>query len=755
MKNNILQTKSLKSTKKLSKGKRIALGVFIAIIVIPALALASCLAGYAIWASGMHIDRSLLPTASALPAFYDSQGQKVRATEDSYVAEGEAPEHLKNAFVAIEDKRFYSHKGYDLVRIGGAILKNVKAGYAKEGASTITQQLVKNTHLSSERSLSRKLKEIALARDLEKKYSKDEILNMYMSVIYFGSGAYGVKSAAQTFFGKEIGDLTLAQSATLASIVRNPAGYSPFAHPEKCLERRDLTLSLMLSQGLISQEQYDVAKAEPLGAIKRGEAAKNNAYDLYVALAKKEAAKMLGMTTYELDNSGAQIYMNMDRRIQDMLEQEMKNGENFENDGIMASAIVADNRTGEILGASGTCGYDISRQTGSVLKPLAVYAPALDMHAVSLATPIVDEKTDFAGFSPENFNDKYYGETCVEESLKKSMNSASVKLLDYLGLENSVSYLKKMGFDVKDRDKNYSLALGSLSASPLDIACAYSAFARGGEYSREGFVKFVVLDGQKILPNASSHKVFSKATASLITSALVQTVKDGTAKTLSSLPFEVAAKTGTVERKDGKNSDGWIASYNDDITVAVWHGSDDGMSERGGGFPAMHAKNIWKNLAENVNFSAHIAISDDVIPLEIDEYSTKALKKVVLANGNTPAKFKKTQYFDASYLPAEMSGMFDAVSQGAFEINIAGGRVRISFDTRDIYAYELYRTDIFGKALILSTDGTGDGMTAFDMPISFGKTVDYELASYVKGNPSVRTTSTKSIFFDAGYPVSA
>lgn len=751
MKNSTEISKATTSTKKRSRLKRVFILLACGFVLLPALLIGIAAGGYAIWASGQHIDAKLLPTALSAPTFYDVNGNEIYADEDSYVKQGEAPQLLKDAFVAVEDKRFYKHKGYDVVRIAGAIVKNIKSKNVAQGASTITQQLVKNTHLTSERSISRKLREIALARDLERKYSKDDILNMYMSVIYFGSGAYGVKSAARTFFDADISELSPAQCATLAGVVKNPAGYSPVKHPEKCVERRDLVLGLMYEQGYLSKEEFDEAKAEKL-TVKNGSAKGDPAgCKLYLAMAKKQAAEALGITEYQLDNCGVKIYTALDPDIQSALESERKNPSNFESENVSSAAIVIDNASGDVIALSSTYPYDILRQTGSVLKPLAVYAPALDMHSVSLATPIKDEKVDFNGFSPENFNGKYYGDTTIEEAIKRSMNSVSVKVLDYIGVDASAQYLKKFGISASESDKNYALALGALSASPVRVAMAYSALARGGNVIEPNFVKYVVLDGEKTSVNATYTSAVSPATAAIMTSALINTVEDGTARTLASLPFAVAAKTGTVEKDGQSNSDGWIAGYNKDCTVVVWHGSDSGMTERGGGYPAMHAKAIWQDLQSRFDFEKQIEIGDGAIGLDVDSYSTQKLKKVVLASKNTPIEYRKTQYFDIRYMPDSTEGLFENVSPCPLSLKVYEGHVELNFDALPIYRYMLFRTDVFGKALIYSAKGVDGEVSLSDVPIGFGDAVNYELVCALGENADISATTSKSVFFEPGY----
>ncbi len=738
-----------KNSSKKSKRKKILIVALLALVLLPLLALATSIGLYAVWASGQHIDENLLPTASALPTVYDADGKVISEKTDAYVSANELSDDLKHAFIAVEDKRFYSHKGYDIVRMGGALVDNIRAGGIKEGASTITQQLVKNTHLTSERSLKRKLKEVALARDLERKYSKDEILSMYLSVIYFGKGAYGVKSAARTFFGKDISELTLGECATLAGIVKNPTGYSPIVHPESSKKRRDAVLSLMLEQGYITENECVKAKNEPLDTVKVKNKEKSQCA-LYVELAKQQAADMLGITRYALDNSDVKIYTNLRADVQNALMEEASNTSNFESDKISHCSVVIDSKSGAVLGLYGSQSYDVLRQTGSVLKPLAVYAPALDMRAVTLATPIVDEKVDYAGFSPENFNGVYYGQTTVEEAIKRSMNSVSVKLLDYLGVDKSADYLSKFGFKVEDKDKNYSLALGSLSASPIDMAAAYGALARGGEAIAPCFVRYVVSDGRKYEYEPSSRRVISPAAASLVGRALYETVKDGTARTLSALPFDVAAKTGTAERSDLKNSDAWLASYNDNFTVAVWHGSDDGMTERGGGYPTMHAAGIWKKLYECADERFTLTLDADVVAVDVDEYSTSIQKRVVVASENTPKKYRRTCYFDVDNVPSADFGLFDTAPPCELTVKVREGHVEASFDTSSICEYRLYRTDILGRALIFASDGTGETVRVRDVPMGFGNSVEYELVCTLKDNDEINSSNKKRVFFEPG-----
>ncbi len=744
--------------KRKNRAKKIAITIAICLVALPLVALGLFVGGYAIWANSVEIDTTLLPTETSVPTLYYLDGSQIEYTQSDYILPSDVPKNLKNAFVAIEDKRFYSHKGYDVWRIGGAMLKNISVGTMKEGASTITQQLVKNTHLSSERTISRKLKEIAIAAKLEKQYSKDEIMSMYLSVIYFGSGAYGARQAARVYFDKSVEDLTLSECATLAGIVKNPRDYSPLNNKTNALERRNLTLSLMREQNLISDDELSRARNENLivkgktlknFSDKSGETLSYHDCKLYIDKVIDEVCSTLEITKYQLGNSGMKIYTHLDKDLQLQLKNQTYNSANFSNEEVLCSSVIVNSQTGAVCAYHSSLDYEVKRQAGSTLKPLAVYAPAIDMGCVSLATPIVDEKVDFQGYSPSNYGDVYYGDTTIKNAICKSMNSVAVKTINYVGIENSVYYLEKFGISLQDDDKNYALSLGATKngVTPLNLANAYSTLARCGEYLQANFVRFVVDGGIKInFENRQKTRVVKPSTASLMSVALVDTVKNGTAKGLCYLPFELASKTGTAERENGTNADAWSLSYNDDYTLAVWHGSDGALDEKGGSYPTRHAANVWQGIDGVKQLSKSIALSSDIVKIDVDTYSTNANKQVTIASQNTPLEYRKSEYFDIANLPNATRSRFDFIDACKLRVSNKNG-VEISFDTEEIFDYTLYRTDVFGENVIASFCGencdsvsvNADGTNQFfmrDTPISFDK-VKYRLHVQLKGNPQV------------------
>ncbi len=735
---------------KPKKRRKILIGALAALLLAPVISFGAAVGIYAIWARGVKLDKSALPVSASLPAFYDADGNKLSYKQDSYISADEITEDLRNAFVAVEDKRFYSHKGYDPVRMAGAALGNLKAGGIREGASTITQQLVKNTQLTHERTLKRKLTEIALAAKLEKEYSKDDILSMYLSVIYFGNGAYGVKQACRKFFAKDVDELTLSQCACLAGIVRNPAGYSPKNKPENCVKRRNLVLKLMREQGYIDDKSYEEAAAEQL-EIASNVIDESALYGNYLEKAAQEVCEALGITRAQLDGSGYRIHIALDSDLQQKLC--ALSGQCISAEDVNSAAVVLDSE-GFMVGYSSNLPYEVSRQAGSVLKPLAVYAPALNERMISLATPITDEKVNYGGYSPANFGDKYYGDTTIKQAIARSMNSVSVKVLDYLGVDCCAEYLARFGINISDEDKNYALALGATSngTSPLDIAAAYGAFSRGGMYQGCKFVK-AVIDGDRYIYDSKTgdlngqncQRAVSPATASLISVALKETVTSGTAKTLSALPFEVAAKTGTAQREDGGNSDGWCASYNDGYTVVVWHGSDGKLEERGGGLPTMHALKIWQLLASRAPMPSKLTLSEEITQVRIDNYSAAKCKHAVAATDNTPDKYVSVEYFDVATIPTSSDSLFENVPAPQLSVDMLNDMVRLCFSCLPIYKYTLTRRDLLGESVIFECDGYDGAKIVYDAPVTFGGKVTYTLTC---SSGDVKADCKKILFVD-------
>lgn len=711
------------------------------------LALCAAVAGFFAWADKAQFDADLLPTAKALPVYLDADGNRIETDDARYVTAEEIPKKVAAAFVALEDRRFYTHKGYDVRAIGRALVTNIKNRAVVEGASTITQQLVKNTHLDAGRTLSRKLNEIAIARKIERAYSKDEILAMYLNVIYFGGGAYGIADASRLYFGCAPDELTTAQAATLAGILKNPSRYSPANSIENATARRNLVLDLMCDEGYISATERDGAKAEKLRLVKKEQ--RENYADFYIECAAEELCDALGITRYELDNSGITVYTHLRSDVQKTVGKSASDRSSYKENGTEGSVIVIDNESGGISAYYSTAGYEISRQGGSVMKPLLVYAPAYDTGAVTPFTPIKDEVCDYNGYTPQNFGGVYYGDTTPYDAVAKSMNAAAVRVMSYTGTDKCVEYGKKLGLALTDGDKNYALALGATEngVNPRSIAGGYAAIARGGEYVEPHFVKRASKGDSVIYTAAPARvRVFGEDTAALVTDALVNTVKNGTAKSLTALPFAVAAKTGTVQKNEEYNTDAWCAGYTSDSTFAVWHGGS-AITELGGGHATLQAAKILREIYADCPPSSFVS-PDCVEEREVDVYSTFVGGTLAYATPATPAEYVQKRLIARRFSQADGKSRFENNLPRA-EIATDDGAVVLTVHAEVALDYEIYCKDLLGESKLTRFSGadvvreenrrsygetdlsTGD-FAMRHVPFTFGGKAVYTVRSYAR-----------------------
>lgn len=570
----------------------------------------------------------------------DSSGQWTRvailhgADNRMWVPIDKIPKDLQNAFVAIEDQRFYTNNlGIDPKRIVGALIADIKAGGKPvEGASTITQQLIKNTMLSDQKTLTRKIQEAVLAWQLERKYSKQQILEAYLNTIYLGGpnvNAYGVQAASLAYFGKDVSQLDLAESAMIAGITNNPSLYSPYANIKEATDRQHLVLSEMLKQGYITQEEYDKAIAEKLVYKKVNLTSYDHKYfiDQVINDVADALSKKLNISHDEavnkIYNGGLRIYTTMDTNIQTYMEQAFANPKLFPvnsriKDEVQGAMVVMDWRTGEVKGIVG--GRDNSdrlrgfnratqafRQPGSSIKPLTVYGPALES-GLTAATVVDDVPTAFGNWTPHNYESTTYrGLVTLREAITNSLNIPAVKVVNTIGVNTSASYGKKFGLDITKNDMYLpALALGGLykGVSPLQEAAAYGAIANGGVYtSPTTFTKITDADGNVILDNKPQrHVVLSEQNAYILESMMQDVVNYGTG-THARLPnMPVAGKTGTTD----KYNNAWFTGFTPYYVASVWMGYDNNeISIRddrrgvvvGGSFPA----EMWRTVMLQVH----------------------------------------------------------------------------------------------------------------------------------------------------------
>ena len=503
----------------------------------------------------------------------------------------DVPEHVRNAFIAAEDVRFYKHHGVDPVRILGAMAANIKSGTLSQGASTITQQLIKNTHLTAEKTWSRKIEEAILALKVERAYTKDQILEMYLNYVYFGNGAYGIQTAARAYFDKDVEELTLTEAAALAATLKAPSNYAPHIQPENNRRRRTQVLEIMQEEGFITAHETERAKREELVLTPGGQDTRARGWYLDAVLAQAE--DMLGVTGDELTELGLRIYTGMDSRIQAICDEVFADESLFPADSAdgthcQSALVLMDSRTGDVLAMEGGRRYEVRRgfnratdalrQPGSVLKPLAVYAPALERRIATPATVILDQETDFAGYSPRNYGGKYYGAVTLRTAVAKSLNVPAAALLYQMGGQAGHESLQRFHMEPDATDTGLSLAVGSMKrgVTPLRLCAAYASLSSGGIYREPVLIRRIEDRDGKALYEAPREEeaVLEPAVAFVLNNMLQSVTNWGTGKALAELGVPIAGKTGTVDYDGGGNRDAWSAAFTPQLAAVCWMGFD-------------------------------------------------------------------------------------------------------------------------------------------------------------------------------------
>lgn len=495
-------------------------------------------------------------------------------TNRSIIKLDDLPEYIPDAFISIEDKRFYQHSGYDLKRIIKAGMVNTLTKSKSQGASTISQQLIKNALLSNEKTYQRKLQEVILSIKMEKQFTKQQILEMYLNTIYFGQNAYGIENASQVYFGKSAKELTLDQACCLAGIIKSPANYSPKTKYQNAVNRRNLVAKKMFENQKISYADFQNVVNSEIDVV--SSPVKDFCYECEAIY---EACKLLNITERELINRNYEIVTNKQDDLQAELininKQIVSSAEETYSQDLDSISIVANNN-GEVLAYFVNSNYNLhnmKRQPASLIKPLAVYLPCFKYNILTPATQILDEPIDYNGFKPKNADGNYLGYMSVREALADSQNIPAVKALDYLGVDRACEMLNDLGISTKPEDRNLALALGAVfdGVTLENILSAYITIANYGSNKPLSFVKEIKNDKGEIIYSAQeySEKIIDDASCFLLTDCLRQSCKTGSAKRLNELNIDIASKTGTAF--DGKNNtDIYNVAYTSENTVLTW-----------------------------------------------------------------------------------------------------------------------------------------------------------------------------------------
>lgn len=506
------------------------------------------------------------------------------------------PEQLQDAFISIEDKRFYNHHGIDIFRIAGAAIANLKHGWGVEGGSTLSQQLIKRTILTTDKTLKRKIQEAWLALRLEQNYSKDEILEMYLNNVYFGHGAYGIQMASVHYFNEEdLSELNLAQMALLAGLPNAPSAGNPFNNPDQAKKRMNQVLDAMVKNEVISEAEAKEASGTELEDILQEPVKKDkdpfNAYldAVYHELVIKEEV----VSEQDFYQGGLEIYTHLDKDTQQMIDDLLHSDDiPYPDEHFETGISLVDTQTGVMKALGGgrnftsiqdiNYGAYVKSQPGSTIKPILDYGPAIEHLKWSTAQPITDEPYQYSDGTPiNNWDNKYWGSMTIRRALEWSRNIPALKAFQEVGSEQAQIFAEGLGIEI---DPIYeAAALGGFDgASPLDLASAYAAFGNGGMYNEPSTVRKIVFpDGKEWEPEQKPHQAMQDYTAYMITDMLKTVITSGTGADANIPDIPVAGKTGStnipkeIREQYGIGSgllDSWFVGYTTEYSLAVWSG---------------------------------------------------------------------------------------------------------------------------------------------------------------------------------------
>jgi len=562
-------------------------------------------------------------TPPLITKIYDANGELLARLGMEYrimVPLEKLPHELQDAVIAIEDTRFYRHGGIDFVRIGGAIMANMRKRKLAQGGSTITQQLARSLFLTRERSVIRKLKEASLALMIEQKFSKEEILELYLNQIYFGHNAYGVQAAATIYFNKSVEKLDLSECALLAGLIRAPNKYSPFNSHEEAIQRRAVVLERMVELGFITQLQADTARKAPLRLSKLYPTETRAPY--FVEYVRRYLEAKYGPDL--VYKGGLNVYTTLELQIQKAAEKTLEEGlisvnqrlnpkssnpegEVEEEPGVEGALIALEPQTGYIKAMIGgrdfrlsefNRAYQAQRQPGSAFKPL-IYATAFDNGFtpadIILDAPVVFEEGN-KKWKPVNYDRKFYGPTSLRVGLEHSRNVVTVKLLDKVGPTTVVNYARRFGIQ-GNLSRDLSLALGTSVVSLRDLTSAYGIFAnRGIRTTPLAVIKITDSKGKILEENfPQEEEVLREEVNYVILNVLKGVIENGTGRGARILGRPAGGKTGTTDQ----NTDVWFIGFVPSLVAGVWIGFDDNRP-LGSEFTAANtAVPIWTQFMEN------------------------------------------------------------------------------------------------------------------------------------------------------------
>ena len=663
--------------------------------------------------SAPELDEELLKDPISTE-FYDINKDvfaTVGAENRYYVKFEDIPEDMINAVLATEDVRFFEHHGIDFYRLGGAILANLRDGFGAQGASTLTQQVIKNSFLQNEKKLKRKAQEAWLAIKLERKYSKEEIFEMYFNKVLMSGRIYGIGTAAKYFYGKELDELTLAEEAMLAGMVQLPNAYNPIKNPERAEKRRNIVLGLMYQHGKITKEEMEEAKNVDVQASLADESTRQT-------FAGTKYPAFLDIVMDELEEAGdgsamaegLKVYTTLDPDAQQIVENIMNDDSNFPTQTIQSGVAVIDTKTGQIKAIGGGRNYgaeelgynyadDISRQPGSTMKPLLDYGPAIEYLKWSTGQTIVDEPLKYTGGnSIKNWDNKYMGAITARKALYASRNVPAVKAYKEVGADRAEEFATGLGIQVKSSGESEAIGGGKTTITPIQMAASYAAFGNNGVYTEPHTITKIVYRDGKTEKNYTPEPTvaMSDYTAYMVTDMLRDVVSnkpDASGSYAKVSGLDIAGKTGTTNYDDitFKNynlpstsvPDSWFAGYTTKYSIAVWSGYEKytdpitTWDERR--LPQYLFKDIMSELSKDIE-TPRFKKPSSVVEATV-EVGTSPLK---LASEFTPSELRQTELFVRGTEPTETSNKYEAPTISApydvdASLDLSGQSIRISW----------------------------------------------------------------------------
>lgn len=681
------QTKKTKSNKKGRIWKKIGLTLFF-IIVLISITLSGLFFYYA--STTPKISAADLQGATETQIFDMNQEliTKLGGENRDLIEPEEVPQGLKDAITSIEDKRYYSHMGIDPIRIVGSFIRNLRAGHITQGGSTITQQLIKLSVFSTKKedqTYKRKIQEILLALQIEREFSKEQILTYYLNKVYMANNTYGFGTAANYYFGKDLKELSIPQLALLAGMPQAPSSYDPYAHPEAAKERRDLVLQSMKDNGKLTDDQLQEAKATPIaeGLVEEHEQVSTDdnrlIFDSFLTMVADEVKDKTGLDVY---SDGLTIETTVNSQAQNHLYEILNTNRyvQYVDDNVQNAVVMLDSTTGAVRAINGgrkqtnLLAYNRAvqndRSTGSTIKPIMDYGPAIEYLNYSTGQTMVDKPTTYSsGFELNNWDNQFMGTMTMRKALVLSRNTPAYQTFKAVGNDNIQAFLKKLELSVTNDGKESLVESNSIGAnlSPLKMAAAYSAFANYGTYSKPYTVtKIITRDGQVLQFKPDQHQAMKDSTAYMITNMLKDTFTYGFANDLRMGNLPHAAKTGSTnytpeQRKQLGASDSefvipdsWFIGYSPAYTISVWTGYDNPYT-KGHGLSqteANYSKWIYGHL---MNFAMkQTPVKDWEQPSSVvSSQIVVGSNPLALAGPNTPADKVSIELFVKGAVPTQ------------------------------------------------------------------------------------------------------